>query len=259
MSQSGFTRLVAGSRSVSLYSICLARGWYQPHTGCFQPLSGLLGWLLSARADLWPPTFPSINSFPLTIKQWKVFFRAGRKGVVFTMGCVHKHHASFLRLSVRDRNRFIMCTCFCQTENAWYFPSNMYLRPFKYIFSLKMKDLFVYAHNSPLCRWAVLPLFFFNTLASCWAVWRSAYFQPRGHYCLHRVPHFDFPLSPQNLQIFSPHSFHCHRQLWLLYTAMHGSDRRCWSSCFQTAQNYVGISMWWWFSSHFMNRATQPN
>lgn len=86
LSQSGFTRLVAGSRSVSLYSICLARGWYQPHTGCFQPLSGLLGWLLSARADLWPPTFPSINSYPLTLKQWKVFFQGWAKRGGFNNG-----------------------------------------------------------------------------------------------------------------------------------------------------------------------------
>lgn len=143
------------------------------------------------------------------------------------MGCVHKHHASFLRLSVRDRNSFIMCTCFCQTENAWYSLSNMYLRPFKCIFNLKMlilKDLFVYAHNCPLCRWAVFPLFFFNTLASCWVVWRSAYFQPRGHYCLQHGPHLWFSslsllktcrFFPPQLSLSSPTLIALYSNAWL--------------------------------------------
>lgn len=79
------------------------------------------------------------------------------------MGCVHKHHASFLRLAVCDGKSFIMCTCSSQTENARYSLSNNNLK------MICEKDLLVFSCDSPLCRWAWFPLLFFNTLASCQA------------------------------------------------------------------------------------------
>ncbi len=151
------------------------------------------------------PNLPLHKFLPLNYKAVESFFRAGRKGVVFTMGCVHKHHASFLRLSVCDRNSFIMCTCFCQTENAWYFLSNMYLRPFKCIDSLKIFKIYL---SMLIIAPSAGELSYLSFSLTHWLpVGRFGgqfIFSLEGTTAFIVSHIFDFPLSPQNLQIFFP-------------------------------------------------------